>query len=257
MTKVINDITRREATADQITEYLERSCPDIYAKLRNPPPIVHALLEHSSDTQGWSTIQKRGKHHTVWDFWRAGDDLTHLRRLHRDAERSGHAPPIITTDNRFAGLSVASDPQIDQIPAGLPQRLDPEEDAKWSFLFEEPDVDIRGESEWEDEDEDDASTTTTPILSEAVYSKDVFLQYFGLRELPEIPTTQRHLDVLMELDDPWKFSLQERVTFSNAIATHAKLEVDEEALEKFMVLARQHEVAKKKHDEARDNVSGC
>ena len=262
MKRVSANITMRTATESQIMDFLESRYPDVKASVCHPPDFVNVLYEHSSDTAGWSTVGKSSSGGSIWSFWVNALDLQHLRSL--DARPITIKPnPIATVVNRFEQLTVdegehlASSPEEDQ---------DEEEEGDMSsFLFARPKIES-----WEDMSDSDSATgsNTTeesiitppeviaaPSVDEVIQQKALFLEYFNLSSIPRIPMTDRKLDVLLTDGDVWSFSKEERQRVADSVSGQAKADIDEDSLALFESLAKRHEVARKQHAEARDNVS--
>ncbi|RXK38429.1 hypothetical protein M231_04338 [Tremella mesenterica] len=268
MKRVSENITRSDATEEQIRHYLQQDHPALFASINNPPAYVRALYINSADLDGWSTAGRKRTSQSLWAFWQAGLDLDHLRTLNAPpAKKTFDNKPIPT--NRFDELSVAdSTSEPSESEAIVPQS---EEDARWSFFYTPPDVE-----HWDDFDssqsdfEADLSDVSSlleiddTVLTEvedtylteaqALGDKDAFLEFFTLTELPTIPTGTRPMDALLQSTDCWGFSYEERTRLADWLGRRAKNDIDEEALEEFQSLTRRHEDARKRQDEARDNI---
>ena len=92
-------------------------------------------------------------------------------------------------------------------------------------------------------------------IAEVINDKEAFLESFNLGTMPMIPGTNRSLDILLADGDAWSFSAEERARVAEYVSANAKTDINEHSLAEFESLANRHECARKRHGEARDNVS--
>jgi hypothetical protein len=268
MKKVSRNITSCVAGDEQIMLYLETTdhemiphAIEIAIAIENPPPFIEALYDHSAaPTSGWSTVGNQSAGMSLWSFWKNGLDLDHLRSLQNQPPRQVHVP-VATIVNRFEALEVASPPQL-HVELENDEHADPLDDMM-SHLYQAPE----GQS-WEDmsDTDDDTASIDTPIetpspvtpivtAAHALQEKEVFLEFFNMRTLPQIPTTNRQLVTLLRDRDIWLFSYEERARVAGFISSQAKMDLDEGSIALFESLTRRHAEARSRLEEARNNAS--
>jgi len=260
-------ITSSSADDDEIMAFLRDRHPELCESIGSPPDFAYMLYEHAADTSGWETVGKVSGNVSEWSFWRKSLDLEHLRYL-ENKPLEVKPQQIAAPHNAFQALTIETDePSISASDDGS-ESSDEDRDRSYDFMFHAPIVD-----DWAEETDSDASSAngavimpdaklidvppTQPLRSAAVVIQDkkAFLEYFDLKQIPKVPTTSRKLSVLLDDNDAWDFSAEERLLVADYAARNAKDELDEEMLERFEVLAKRHEEARRGYAEAKDNVS--
>lgn len=151
---------------ERLLNYMEVFYPHIRGAIHEAPPFVRELFEIEHGGGEWKRASKKSRKnepYTLWDFWKEGADLNHLKGL----QAQGHQPdaPIKeprTPTSRFHLPAVGSNPKAtknrnkkDTKPAEptAGEADDAQEliDAGYGHLLEEIDDDVsdEGAEDWE------------------------------------------------------------------------------------------------------------
>ena len=277
----------KRLSEDDIMDHLQETHGQIWRGLNAPPAWVDCLQKATMGGKGWAIVGKRGasSKSSTWAFWTSGRDLDHL--AHLDYLLRNPEPDVAAVENMFAALDDSDtassgngstgqeDSDADGDDLGTP--ADEEEgqvenaaDA-WAFLLGNQDRHVAWEDDWEDDSSSGgeelqpkvqsrlASRVATPIITieEALQDPNHFLDFFGLTELPLVPSTDRERDVLLlssTCRNIWGWSKYERGKVARFIEARLKEEIDRQDVDQFETLTRRHAILRADFEEARGAV---
>lgn len=203
---------------EDLRTYLRRYCRQQHDSLYKPPLWIQWLLNDSKD---WQTVLKRGSRtRTEVEIWRTGEDIAFI------------TPPPDSTQG----------PNQFQNPAKKTTRgydLLPKEAAEDSA------------TEDEDEGEDDDEEPEPPSWPEQM--ADFFAQ-FDMSGIPEIPTSNRPLDQLLNNPDLWSLSIEERGDLYSHWADQVREHVRDPQKAEFNGLKQRHAEARSVWSDIMDQV---
>ncbi|KAJ3544380.1 hypothetical protein NM688_g5751 [Phlebia brevispora] len=96
-----------------------------------------------------------------------------------------------------------------------------------------------------------AGTSTLAIRPSDFYDVRDFLHYTGYSQLPMMPTTNRPLETLVDLDDVWEMSLPERRRLHAYWTEEVRRTVEENRVQEFERLRKKHAEALQKFEEGK------
>lgn len=259
------------ATEEKVLLYLRDHHPNLLLSLQKPPEWAKHLFDLRGESEGWNVVGKGDRGNTLWSFWRAGYDLTHLDNLRAPAVRpSDPLDDIQRAANRFGSLSVqdadaSSDEDNDkpaQDPAVPPGNNRPR-DETWDLLFQQGRRDYAPPSEDGSDDDTEAETAGAGSMPPAppqadepnVHHLPDFLAMFSLAALPPTPESDRTPFVLFGLNDVWSFSMKERRKLAQRFERQAKETYDEKWTEDLERLSKAFNMARRAYEDVKANVS--
>ena len=274
----MREYMRKDASAADITRYLQIQYPEHFEYLHSSPDWV-SLLHQSvvDDKEGWEQAGPRGQRqevdHSIYSFWSQGSDIAFLSHPFFPAQAPSPDPPVRTESgpmsqaNRFGRLVVETKPVDDEEPVD-------DEPVTFTEFWESPDVWVApmgsesrltatepvGEPEEAEEEgsvgSDDRATLIQKDLATAVLSNvEQFFAEAEVAPVPGIPTSDRNLGVLLADGNVWDMSLAERKKlheyWKNDVVTRRSATYEQD----FEALRRRHEEAQRTFNEGRDEVS--
>lgn len=268
---------------DKLFNYMEVFYPHIGAAVNQPPPFVLELFSVEQGSGEWKRSGKKSKkqqEYTLWDFWKEGADLSHLKGLQAQARQpespAKHSPAPFSRFHLPASeskLTKTSKKRSKLAPKPTPEEEDDAQEliaAGYGHLLADVDDyfsdeeaenlevsenDLVGRPPTDSESEFELDNMPPPPTArDALERQELFLSFFGLKTLPSIPKTKRDVSTLLDDGDVWSFSREERRAVARLIEGEAKRCLDEESIAEFETLTALHETARTKFDEATDNV---
>ncbi|KAH8107252.1 P-loop containing nucleoside triphosphate hydrolase protein [Cristinia sonorae] len=244
----------------------------------SPPPWISLLYRTRgvADEQ-WQRVGKAGKTEDIdtslYAFWLSGGDLEFLHAVHvtqaerftartREAETSGSV-------NSFDALAEQDDPSDDSDASSLPDSIDPESE-------DEFDDDLPLEERWQRVPATDTHPQHHHIIQRATRKQpappspprspspvrqaqnytpeafhnglhpsdirdlDMFFAHFGIPEIPIVPLSNRPLELLLEEDNVWSFSLKEREVIGRYWSNETRQHLQESQQIEFETLRKKH-----------------
>lgn len=199
---------------EDLRPYLRRYCRQQHDSLYKPPSWIQLLLNDSED---WQTVLKRGSRtRTEVEIWRTGEDIAFI------------TPPPDSTQG----------PNQSQNPAKKATR-------RYDLLPKEADEDSTTEDEDEDEEPDPPSWPDRMA--------DFFAQ-FNISGIPEIPSSNRPLDQLLNNPDVWSMSIKERGDLYSHWADQVREHVRDPQKAEFNRLKHRHAEARSAWSDIMDQV---
>ncbi|KAF5326320.1 hypothetical protein D9611_000022 [Ephemerocybe angulata] len=258
---------RKDASPEDITQYLRMQYPEHAEYLSSPPGWVRILYDDFvKQEDGWSTQGKKGKAKevekpTMYAFWVQGYDINFLSTPEypqpvAKPEAAIRADVTQKPANRFDILpqeqevedEIDDDDEIwqsvDAWPEGPSPALSAVDESEFEFL-EPADVGSLADG-----------VEAMQVQLEAVVLSNVerFFLDLGERRVPEIPSSTRDLDYLLAEGLIWDMSITERQVlhkyWENDVLTRRAATHEED----FDALRRQHEKAQKVYNECKDEM---
>ncbi|EJD52447.1 P-loop containing nucleoside triphosphate hydrolase protein [Auricularia subglabra TFB-10046 SS5] len=255
-------IARREVTPTELDRHLSAAWPEHHMSLQSPPAWVQFLYEASlEETEGWRTAGKKDEPlpTDLFSFWLTGGDLAILApppKTRADVQlTTGTASQSRNPgNNSFAPL---------QVQFGEGEAESAEEDQREPDEASDEASDEGIEADWlhiplqEGAGDDSKTGSRVPSPVEAapvpvVQPKsdlELFFERFGL-DVPQIPSTNRSLEQLQELDgDMWSLSDLERQRLATFWRHDARELFYETNIQQFDALRKQLADLQQRHDE--------
>jgi hypothetical protein len=287
MDGILDRMGAKKLSDEAIMELLQDEHAEIWRNLHRPPAWVDSLQRATMGGKGWAVVGKRGASSSgnEWAFWKTSRDLDHLAHL-EDLSRNP-APDVGGMSNMFAALDQSGGDEGSETESSEEDGSsdgnsvintppdDESEDAAagqnpWDFLLGTHDQDLPWEDDWDEESSGSEVEAKAPLeakhppddpiltIEESLMDPDEFLDFFGLAELPKVPTTDRSRDVLLHASTCrtiWQYSRHERNAVARHIEAHLKEALDEHDVDAFERCTRQHARLREEYDEARGAVS--
>ena len=222
-------MTAASPSAEQTKEYVGKYYPDFLHVINNPPRHVKAMFKQLQldAAEGWQIAGSDGNcSHSLWDYWASCSDISALELLHH------------LWDEQLASGAGSNGLSLD--------KLDPE----LVDLFEKEDIDA-------DSVEPSNGHQLDPRLAHALYDPHLFLKVFKLKELPQVSTSSRSVDLLLEQGDVWEYSAEERTLVVRYMEGQVNRMTDQDSnlIPRLKRLAAAYKEIRATWDEAKENVS--
>jgi len=257
-------------------DYLVKTESILPSRLDAAPRYIKALfdVQQAEAKRGWR-VPGRPAADTMWTFWLRGYDLDHIDQLQElSCNETSEQPEVADKSqptwldavlNRFETLAVH--PKDSNTTASVVEDEGTDEDP-FTFMFVQPEPVSAGARAPSSAVSASSSASfndtrpTTPGITEdghmddavALARKDLFLRQFNYTDLPLVRPADRPLEALALDGDIWRFSRQERASFSQHIALKTKDELESDALAPLEKLVRQHEETRRAHEQTRNEV---
>ncbi|KAF8629392.1 hypothetical protein AX15_003447 [Amanita polypyramis BW_CC] len=237
--------SQKNILSSDITAFIETQYPEHYEHIVNPPSWINTLMSfwgNSEDRNGWNIAGKHGKRthpdFSTYSRWLRGEDLEFLGNrpdlaaVQPSPEEDSNTATELS--NKFATLTIdtveddSSDPESDADDEE--SQTNSEDQADWQRLefIQTEGLPVRPPSqkshssieyvtpEGTGTPNEARSTNSSPEPgAEELNLSDLrdplaFFVAHSLQSIPEIPVTDRSLDVLLALGEMWTLSLRER-----------------------------------------------
>ncbi|KAF5380591.1 hypothetical protein D9615_004617 [Tricholomella constricta] len=213
--------TQTQISSDAIAEFLQTQYPEHFEHILFPPrwiSTIHALS--AIDDAGWQKIGKRpndiqDSDNTKYAFWLRGRDLEFLARKEEPPKTREPPPPTKPLqENKFAllqGIESAAD-EDDEDHEEEPWQL------HWGSLSADSvdmpvSADQRAPIDWHPAEKNvPPPRSPSPAAIDITDLQDpaLFFAAHDCATVPQIPASDRPLDILLGEGDMWSFSLVER-----------------------------------------------
>ncbi|KAL7414053.1 hypothetical protein BDY24DRAFT_350847 [Mrakia frigida] len=229
MASLHQTITKQQLSVEDMDDWLAENYPAHHRQLTtNPPPWISALLNYlDAGGDGWTQVDKKKKKsrstpkssRTTFSIWEEGEDLDLLERLHR--------PPVSPpSSSSFSNRQPPPSPTSD-----------------WNNMRAALD-DALSASQPTPEDE--------PHLAFGFSNAQSFTRNYG--PLPPLPRGDYSTGDLRRSRSLWEMSRKERTSLYKTLYDEAWEKSSEKQFAKFKRLRKEHERARKDHDDLRTDI---
>lgn len=230
--KLLNDFLKIPVDSQQIVTYLEVQYPEHYEHTTQPPPWIPTIKSVSSADGEWKRAGKKGKNDifddSMYSYWKNGRDLDFLEFGINDVASPNQVlSDNVPSANSFSALEVADEESDD----------DEEQIAEEDNLRDEP-------------------PPVQPVVHLSDFQNpDEFFVGFGYDGVPQVPYTDRTLDILLEYGEIWEMSRSEREKLHAYWIEQVRSNLHHNQLHQFERLRERHADTLQRFNEGKDEVS--